>query len=195
MTWVGSDIGHRPSFIARPLFATQDCELSLECARSRPLIPALIEKIAQRCSFLRHAEVGGALRWPMRDAIVGVDPGLLRGEERTLVRIGCALALPGDVHGLRRAAIAAFERNVGFQALPLGRRQLDAHIEKSLTVLIEPNMRKRRVSGPLLGAHFWASFADIDSLLSPVARSRGHIRRALQLPGPTPTPRSRTQKQ
>ena len=62
------------------------------------LFVACLQEIAQRCGLLRHAEVVGALRQPMRDPLVTIDAGLLAGKEGTLVCAGGALALPGDVH-------------------------------------------------------------------------------------------------
>ena len=55
---------------------------------------------------------------------MAVDAGALAGEEEALVRLDGALALAGDVHGLGRVAVAAFERVVGPEPRPFALGEL-----------------------------------------------------------------------
>src|SRR5262245_53110793 len=69
---------------------------------------------------------------PVGDALVAIDAGLLAAREKRRMRLHRALALPGEVHRVERVAVAAFERIVGGQPLPLVLRELEALVHELL---------------------------------------------------------------
>src|SRR5687767_7125777 len=68
----------------------------------------------------------------MRDALVAVDAGLLAARELLRMRLCTPLRLTGEIHRLEFVAVAALERIVRFQPLPLAAGELLPFCEELL---------------------------------------------------------------
>jgi hypothetical protein len=107
-------------------------------ARHPDLLGALQIAAQGRCRIARRfmrreAEIIGAVREFVRDTFVAIDARLLSREEKALVRIGGACALPHKIHRLRAMAVAALQRVVGLEPFPFVRCQLKPHVEEFFT--------------------------------------------------------------
>src|SRR5690606_9701633 len=67
----------------------------------------------------------GHVRQPVGDALVAVDAGRLPGRQVAAVDEGRAAGLAGQVHGVVVVAVAALQRVVGLEPVPLVLGELD----------------------------------------------------------------------